>query len=308
MIEYACKPDVENFAKVLSKYVWLGTRDTTMVLMVTMILALAEKCKEADFRKYLDEMDTTLLINLFHAMGQGDGATAKNKLAAMKSFKYLFVYGILSQAIKPKDDSEKSKDKANKECQDIWSAFVNQVGKIKKWKISHDTVENNVMPILYKVLPKRFAKAFTDGFNGLDVAEETEFDEPTVERAERITVDPTGYTATKNPPEVNKAVIDDIKKVSSGWRIGTGAWKVDFDQLVEKGSDNVAPTSDLDKLRAFERGLVEEVGRFSSKNAKPWAQRVFNFYKQKFGKGDPFTKEMYDFMKKHNIQITGYHE
>ena len=347
LVEYACKPDVENFAKILAKYVWLGTRDTTMVLMVTSVLMIAEKTK-SDLKKYLDEMDITSLINLFSAMGKGDGQAAKSKLEKLKAFKYLFVYGILQDAIRAKDDSEKAKERANEQRQEIWKNFVTQVGKIKKWELSYDTVENNIVPILDKVLPPILAEAFKDGFNNLGMGDEEKtllnkhsdefylpprkFSNPYADTEKfsgrKLENLPPSQKMKQEPkkesPKVKDTVkvdvtiklIEDMRKSTLGWW-NKGSFKVEFDKLARNGNNGVKPKPILDNnekqnwvpvLRAFEKGFVEMVRFKKTEVKKDLAAKVFDYYEKKFGKGDPFTKEMYDFMKDNGQQVKDYHK
>ncbi|MDO4199795.1 MAG: hypothetical protein Q4D57_03500 [Clostridia bacterium] len=134
----------DEAAKLLAKYIWLGTRGSTMILITTGLLVLAEKEKIAKLQD-----DQQRIMDLFKNMAEGNGEQARINCEKSEKFKKAFK-SILKCAPNIKDSK----------IADTWKKYVRQIGKITKWYIGLYALINNVKPVLEKSLVQKYYDVF----------------------------------------------------------------------------------------------------------------------------------------------------
>ncbi len=144
LIEALYDGQKDEAAKLLAKYIWLGTRDSTMILITTGLLVLAEKEKIAKLQN-----DQQRIMDLFKNMAKGNGKQAKTNCENSKEFEKAFK-SILKCAPNIKDSK----------VDDVWKKYVRQIGKITKWYIGRYALVNNVCPVLEKSLVQKYYDVF----------------------------------------------------------------------------------------------------------------------------------------------------
>lgn len=146
LLKYLFSCEKANAAKSLAGYSFLGTRDTTMVLIINGILVCV-----GDVGINNSGIKPASLSGLFRQMGRGNGSGAKQRVETeyfKKLLRSLF------------EDSGIDEKKINK----IVEKIIKYVGKISKWKFSKSTVKDYVMPIIQKTLSDQIYTAFSIGF------------------------------------------------------------------------------------------------------------------------------------------------
>ena len=152
---------LETLGKQITKLIWKGTRDTTMVIFTTALLVDAEASQAngavTTLVDDLQQKNKDDIKKLFEYMGSGNGSGIKSKLEKLANFKKLFK-AIVGEGLKVEKYTEDNKiDK-------IWQGYLNQMDKIKPWKLSAGTVEKHVLPILEASLKDQYYDAFKKGF------------------------------------------------------------------------------------------------------------------------------------------------
>ncbi|MBQ2672085.1 MAG: ankyrin repeat domain-containing protein [Clostridia bacterium] len=141
------KGKVVEFAKILVKYNFFGTLDSSMASIIIAFIICCIKSKDPDLKKFgLSALrDGSSLNKLFEYLKEGDGKKVKYYMGSY----FQAALGTVLQTALP-DDKDNGIDNKDKRAK-IIKSFINQAGKITPWGINKKDVSNILHELIGKI-------------------------------------------------------------------------------------------------------------------------------------------------------------